>query len=110
MTKTTMEEYLEASKGLKFIPVLERCDCGEQVNITNEWVVIEPLPEGQAGTEIDRKMICRCKKCGTLFLTEYNFAKTRWSIFGMQYFYLCDLDSKKREEVAGRRSKDLAAT
>ena len=103
MTKTKLEEYREASKGLKFIPLLERCSCGEQVNITNEWVAVEPLPEETPGTEVDRMMISRCKKCGSLFLTEYNFAKTRWSVFGTQHFYLSDLDSKNLEQITGKK-------
>jgi hypothetical protein len=103
MNKTKLEEYREASKGLKFIPLLEKCHCGEQVNITNEWVAVEPLPENRSALEFDRMMISRCKKCNDLFLTEYNFAKTRWAVFGTQHFYLSDLDPKTLEEVTGKK-------
>jgi hypothetical protein len=103
MNKTTEEEYRSASKGLKFVSLLDKCACGEQVNITNEWVAIEPIPEGKLGIEADRTMISRCKKCGELFLTEFNFAKSRWSIFGSQHFYLCDIDEQMREQIIGKK-------
>jgi hypothetical protein len=103
MTKTTTEEYREASKDLKFISLLDKCNCGEQVNITNEWIAVEPLLENSIGIETDRNMISRCKKCGNLFLTEYNFAKSRWSVFGTQHFYLNDLDPKTREQISGKK-------
>ena len=104
MIKTqTLEEYKEASKDLKFIPTLEKCPCGETINITNEWVAIEPLPDNMTGIDADLTMICKCKKCESLYMTEYNFAKTRWSVFGTQYFYLEDINDKMREEIAGKK-------